>query len=229
MRETRARPAAPPAPKPRPAERLSQSERAYRQIKGDIVALRLRPGDPVSEARICEELGLGRTPVNQALHRLQHENLVQILPRKGVVVQPLSMDEFRDIIAARQLIEPLCAAMAAERLTGAELQELERIDQASSQLSRDDLDALIVSDRGFHEVIALGSRNRIFAEILSGLHDRSARFWARSLMTGSHLSEVREEHSRILACLLRRDGAAARDAMTAHIESFRSTLMSRDG
>jgi DNA-binding GntR family transcriptional regulator len=226
--ENRTAPAVPSAIMPGRAERLSQSEWAYRRIKGDIVALRLRPGDPISEARICEELGIGRTPVNQALHRLQHENLVQILPRKGVVVQPLSIDEFSDIVAARQLIEPVCAALAAMRLTGAELLELERLHKDSLDLSGDDLNAIIASDRRFHDMIALGSRNRIFAEILSGLHDRSARFWARSLMTGSHLNEVREEHTRLLACLVERDGKAAQEAMGAHIESLRSTLMSRD-
>lgn len=78
---------------------VSQNERAYRRLKDDIVSLRLKPGDALNEAGLCAELGLGRTPVNQALHRLMHEGLVRILPRKGVLVQPLSMDEFAHLIS----------------------------------------------------------------------------------------------------------------------------------
>jgi DNA-binding GntR family transcriptional regulator len=206
---------------------VPQSEHAYRRIKSDIVALRLKPGDPISEARLCEELGLGRTPVNQALHRLRHENLVQILPRKGVLVQPLSMDEFRDIIAARRLIEPVCAGLAAQRLTTSELKELERLLTTAQTLPADDLDGIIAGDRRFHDAIAAGSRNRVFAEILSGLHDRSARFWALSLMAASHLHEVQQEHAKLFACLFERDSAAAQRAMEDHIDSFRATLATR--
>jgi DNA-binding GntR family transcriptional regulator len=207
--------------------RVSQSEQAYRRLKRDIVTLRLRPGDPISEAQICESLKLGRTPVNQALHRLAHQNLVQILPRKGVLVQPLSMDEFEDIIAARRLIEPACAASAAERLTTAELADIERLLHEAADVSRDDVDAVLANDRHFHDVIAAGGRNRILGEILSGLHDRSARFWAMSLTTGSHLSEVRTEHAHLFERLVARDAGGAREAMEAHIESFRTTLSVR--
>ena len=220
--------AAPDAPDTAPSTRLSQSEQAYRRLKGDIVALRLKPGDPISEARLCAELRIGRTPVNQALHRLAHENLVHILPRKGVLVQPLSMDEFSDIAAARRLIEPVCAALAATRLSAAELTDLERLCAAEADVP-DDLDAILAHDRRLHDLIAAGSRNRIYAEILSGLHDRSARFWALSLSTGSHRAEVRDEHARLCACLTRRDASGAQAAMEAHIDSFRVTLTGQVG
>jgi DNA-binding GntR family transcriptional regulator len=204
---------------------LSQNERAYRRLKDDIVALRLRPGDALNEAGLCAELGLGRTPVNQALHRLMHEGLVRILPRKGVLVLPLSMDEFAHLIEVRRLTEPPCAALAAARI------EPEAVARLEALLAEqpDGLDAILESDRRFHALIAEASGNRVLAEVLAGLHGRSVRFWALSLATGHHLAEVAEEHAVILEALRRRDPEAAAAAMTAHIDSFARTLASRLG
>jgi len=204
---------------------LSQNEQAYRRLKDDIVALRLKPGDALNESGLCAELGLGRTPVNQALHRLMHEGLVRILPRKGVLVQPLSMDEFAHLIEVRRLTEPPCAALAAARIGAEALERLEAVLAASPT----DLDAILESDRLFHAVIAEASGNRVLAEVLAGLHGRSVRFWALSLATGHHQAEVAEEHAVILAALRRRDPDAAAAAMTAHIDSFARTLASRLG
>lgn len=204
---------------------LSQNERAYRRLKDDIVSLRLKPGDALNESGLCAELGLGRTPVNQALHRLMHEGLVRILPRKGILVQPLSMDEFAHLIEVRRLTEPPCAALAAARIGPEALERLDAILAAAP----DDLDAILESDRLFHAVIAEASGNRVLAEVLAGLHGRSVRFWALSLATGHHQAEVAEEHAEILAALRRRDPDGAAAAMTAHIDSFARTLASRLG
>ncbi|WP_245239253.1 GntR family transcriptional regulator [Methylobacterium platani] len=204
---------------------MSQNERAYRRLKGDIVALRLKPGDALNEAGLCAELGLGRTPVNQALHRLMHEGLVRILPRKGVLVQPLSMDEFAHLIEVRRLTEPPCAALAAARIGPEGLAEIEAVLAAKP----DDLDAILDSDRRFHALIAEAAGNRVLAEVLAGLHGRSVRFWALSLATGHHLAEVADEHAAILDALRRHDAPAAAAAMTAHIDSFARTLVARLG
>ncbi|WP_128560384.1 GntR family transcriptional regulator [Methylobacterium crusticola] len=207
----------------RPA--ISRNEQAYRRLKGDILALRLRPGDALNEAALCAEFGIGRTPVNKALHRLMHEGLVRILPRKGVLVQPLSMDEFAHLIEVRRLTEPPCAALAAGRIGEDDLADLDALLAAPAA----GLDAVLESDRRFHETIARASRNAVLAEVLSGLHGRSVRFWALSLATGHHLAEVAEEHAAILRALRRRRPEDAAAAMAAHIDSFARTLASRLG
>ncbi|ACL60189.1 GntR family transcriptional regulator [Methylobacterium nodulans] len=208
---------------------ISENERAYRRLKSDILALRLKPGDALSEAALCAELDIGRTPVNKALHRLMHEGLVQILPRKGVLVQPLSMDEFTQLIEVRRLTEPACAARAAARIGEADLGRLDTLLDALPAGPLADLDPIIEADRRFHAVIAQASGNRVLAEILDGLHGRSVRFWALSLATGHHLAEVAEEHEAIRRALRRRSPEEAAAAMTAHIDSFARTLASRLG
>ncbi|WP_298951404.1 GntR family transcriptional regulator [uncultured Methylobacterium sp.] len=209
-------------------EALSQNERAYRRLKDDIVALRLKPGDALNEAGLCAEFGIGRTPVNKALHRLMHEGLVRILPRKGVLVQPLSMDEFADLIAVRRLVEPACAALAAGRITDEEVAAMDALLQ-EAPADAQALDAVLDGDRRFHAAIAQASRNGVLADVLGSLHGRSVRFWALSLATGGHLAEVADEHARILAALRARRPDEAAAAMEAHIDSFARTLASRLG
>lgn len=208
---------------------LSENERAYRRLKADILALRLKPGDTLNEAALCAEFGIGRTPVNKALHRLMHEGLVRILPRKGVLVQPLSLDEFAQLVEVRRLTEPPCAARAATRIGAEDLARLDAVLAEAPAGPAEDLDPILEADRRFHALIAAASGNRVLAEVLDGLHGRSVRFWALSLGTGQHLAEVALEHAAIRDALARRDPEAAAAAMTAHIESFARTLAARLG
>lgn len=203
---------------------VNQADIAYERLKAAIITLALPPNTPLNEAMVCEELGLGRTPVHQACHRLALEGLVQIVPRKGIVIPPLSMDDFFDLVGARRVNEPACAALAATRISEAAVKDLAAIVAESRRLGRDDLAGLIVLDQRFHEIIAQACGNRVIAGILKNLNDRSARFWALSLSNEAHRAETIEEHARIVAGLKRRDAALAATAMNEHIDSFARTL-----
>lgn len=203
---------------------VNQADIAYERLKAAIITLALPPNTPLNEAIVCDELGLGRTPVHQACHRLALEGLVQIVPRKGIVIPPLSMDDFFDLVGARRVNEPACAALAAQRIPDAAVKDLAAIVADSRRLARDDLAGLIVLDQRFHEIIATASGNRVIAAILKNLNDRSARFWALSLSNEAHRAETIEEHGRIVAALKRRDAGLAASAMHEHIESFAKTL-----
>jgi DNA-binding GntR family transcriptional regulator len=203
---------------------LNQAEIAYERLKAAIVTLTIPPNTPLNEAIVCEELGLGRTPVHQACHRLALEGLVQIVPRKGILVPPLSMDDFFDLAAARRVNEAACAALAAERISDVELEELATIVTASRRMAREDLGSLITTDQRFHEIIATASRNRVFAPFLKNLNDRSARFWALSISNDAHRAEIVEEHARIVSALQRRDPDLAAATMRDHIDSFARTF-----
>jgi DNA-binding GntR family transcriptional regulator len=208
----------------RQAKTLNQAESAYERLKAAIVTLTIPPNTPLNEAIICGELGLGRTPVHQACHRLAHEGLVQIVPRKGLIVPPLSMDDFFDLVGARRVNEPACAALAAERISEVDLKELAAIVAESKRIPKEDLGSLIALDQRFHEIIATASGNRVFAAFLKNLNDRSARFWALSLSNDLHRAEIIEEHARIVGALKRRDPDLAASTMREHIDSFAKTF-----
>lgn len=201
-------------------------ELAYNEIKRRIMACEFRPGEPLNEAQLGALLGLGRTPIHQALHRLDVEGLVQILPRKGVLVTPLSLNDVLDMIEVRATNEILCVTLAAERAHPADFDAMRAIVDASPALiEHRDIAALAALDLKFHLAISAASRNRVLAELLRGLHEKQARFWFLSLSEPQHLQNVYDEHLAVLDALERRDVPAAREAIREHIDEFRRTII----
>lgn len=223
-----------PRPKPRRARTAaspahdapSQSEQAYGLLKDAVTTLAYKPGEYLNTASLMEELALGRTPINHALHRLANEGLVQIIPRKGVMVSPLSINDALELIQVRIANEGLCARLAAARITRAEVEALAEAARAfDAAVARRSITEVMNLDRAFHEQVAAAARNQMLAEILKVLHARSQRFWAISLADESHLAEVQAEHAAIIAALGRNDAEAAAAAVQEHVLSFQRALL----
>jgi DNA-binding GntR family transcriptional regulator len=205
---------------------MSQNEQAYEQLKQALTTLVYKPGDYLSTASLMDELALGRTPINHALHRLATEGLVQVIPRKGVIVAPLSINDALELVDVRMANEALCMRLAAERITKVEIQQLKSLAREFDlAASRRHITEVMNLDRQFHEHIAAAARNHILAEILKVLHARSQRFWAISLAMDDHLSEVQVEHQTIIQALSSRDSEACVAAVEDHVLSFQRALM----
>lgn len=212
---------------PEPAGNSSLLEMAYRKIKQQITACEFRPGDYLNEAELSERLGIGRTPVHQAIDRLMMEGLVKVMPRKGIIVTPVSLDSVVQTIEVRLLNECHCARLAAERASGEDIQILDDIlGRAEKELPRRSSERLMRLDREFHGAIAQSSRNAVLADVLGRLHDRSLRFWILSLNTPGHHARVHAQHRDILDAIRSHDPPAAEQAMRGHIEDFRRNLLS---
>jgi DNA-binding GntR family transcriptional regulator len=200
-------------------------QQAYDALKLAIITLEYRPGACLVEARMRERSRFGRTPVHEAVARLALEGMLDVMPRKGIVVRPLSLDEALANIEARLIIEPACARLAAERASSRDLEEITGVLQrARPLLARRDIQGLMLVDRAYHDAIARAARNPTLAGILQNLHERSLRFWFISLSDARHLAQVDDEHREILGALREHDGAAAESAVRAHIESFRDKI-----
>ncbi len=228
MNRTAPRPAARTKPPVAAARREapSQNELAYALLKEALTTLAYKPGDYLNTAGLMNELALGRTPINHALHRLATEGLVQIIPRKGVMVAPLSIDDALELIDVRIANECLCARLAAARITRSEVQQLKELAREfDAAVARRKLGEVVNLDRLFHERVALAARNQMLAEILKVLHARSQRFWAISLTAEGHLAEVQAEHDAIIKAMARNDPDAAAAAVQAHVLSFQRALL----
>lgn len=205
---------------------VSLNELAYRRFKQALVTLSYKPGEYLNTAQVMNDLDMGRTPINQAIHRLANEGLLQVIPRKGVMVSPLSMDDALELIEVRLANEMLCMQLASQRITErqiAMLTELNRQIEAASQ-ERDRV-RMMTLDHEFHQELAQIAGNNMLADILSVLHARAQRFWASTLSREGHMREVIDEHRAIIAALAAQDSAAAAEAAQAHILSFRSALL----
>ncbi len=207
----------------------SQIEQAYALLHGLLTTLAYKPGEYLNIASLMDDLSMGRTPINHALHRLSNEGLVQILPRKGVVVSPLSIDDALHMIDVRLANETLCARLAAQHITAEEVAQLRRVAAAfDAAVAQRKVAEMMRLDRSFHEMIAAASRNPVLMDVLRVLHGKSQRFWAISLSTHGHVFEVQDEHVQILDALAAGDADAAEQCVKAHVLSFRASLLSRD-
>lgn len=209
-----------------PASSASLAERAYALIQRDIITMRLKPGAALNEAELVARTGIGRTPVHQAVHRLVLEGLLSVIPRKGLMVQPLSLDDIVAIIDVRRINEAHCVELAARHATPDDFARLAALlDDGETRADAHDVEGMMELDRAFHLTIGAAARNPVLAEILRGLHERSLRFWFVTLSAPDHLADVQREHRELFERLAARDAAGARAAVERHIDSFRAALL----
>ncbi|MFS8035802.1 GntR family transcriptional regulator [Xanthobacter sp. AM11] len=203
----------------------SLRDEAYELIKERIIRCVFRPGEALSEAQVAAGLRLGRTPVRQAFDRLMRDGLVEVLPRKGIIVRPITEDEVRDMADVRLLNEGFCARLAAERADPEHLAALtENVRRGGIAAAEGNVTVLMSLDREFHATISSAARNAVLGDILRNLHERAQRVWFVSLRDAGHHRRVVEEHAAIADALARRDGPAAEAATQAHILSFAANL-----
>lgn len=207
---------------------LSQNEQAYALLHERLTTLVYKPGEYLNIALLMDDLEMGRTPINHALHRLENEGLIQILPRKGVMVAPLSIDDALHMIDVRLVNEGLCARLAAKHITAEEIAQLRDIVFAFNQaVAQRKITEMMALDRSFHEVIAGAARNPVLMDVLRVLHGRSQRFWAISLSRNGHVGEVQDEHAEIVEALAAGLPDIAAQCVEAHVLSFRDSLLSQ--
>lgn len=198
---------------------------AYEELKERIITVYFLPGQYLNEGAICALLGLGRTPVHQALQRLEIDGLVEIMPRKGVIVLPDSIAEIIKILDSRMAVEPELARHAAERATAetaAELKALASVQKSDPDIS--DIDAFTTSDRAFHRKLADMSGNQVLSDFARNLHERSWRYWYLHLWQTLDINGSNRQHTAIAEAVAKRDGDAAANAMREHISSLKQRL-----
>ncbi|CTQ54995.1 putative HTH-type transcriptional regulator YdfH [Roseibium album] len=159
---------------------ISQSGQAYRQLEEEIVTLRLKPGEAVTEAALTQRLGLGRTPIREAIQRLSWEGLLTIRPRLGVMVAEINPSDFVKVIETRHALERLVAGSAARLASRAERNALEACaGNMREAASVPDVEEFLRLDKAFDEIVALAACNPFAAKALSPLQAHSRRFWYR--------------------------------------------------
>lgn len=151
---------------------------AYGRIEEMIVTLQLEPGSVVSEAMMSARLGIGHTPIREALQRLARERLVQVLPRRGVIVTGIDVGQQLQLLETRRELDRLIARAAAARGTKAELEAIGRIaDRMERAVARGDLRAFLQEDSAMNLQAASAARNEVAASAVAALHSASRRFW----------------------------------------------------
>ncbi len=215
-----------PSPVPASHPKLSLTERAYAEIRHRVITLAFRPGEFLNESMICDSLGIGRTPVHEALHRLQLEGLVQIVPRKGVMIRTDSLNDVIALIETRMVVEPAGMALAADRAEPPHLLALELIlRQARQAIKQGDRAGYMALDAKFHNEIVRATGNSVLAEVIRMLHQRASRIWHLQVWSDADLRLTQIEHEAIYEALKAGSAERTATAARAHLTSLRGRIM----
>ncbi|MCB9151189.1 MAG: GntR family transcriptional regulator [Caldilineaceae bacterium] len=208
-------------------QEASLSATAYRLIKEQIICLTLPPAALIDESELARELGIGLTPVRQALRRLAMENLVVILPRRGTLVADLNLSDLQKIYEIRIELEGLACRLAAERATPAQIEQMTRLLQDALLLRAEGENRqLLMADHQLHMLIAQTAHNEFLEEMLERLYGHVLRLWNVSIHRVSGLQEALDEHNQILEAIRMRNGAEASQLMQQHIRRFQAEFLS---
>jgi DNA-binding GntR family transcriptional regulator len=205
-------------------EGASLADQAYFAIRSLIVSLELAPGDPIREPELTAKLGIGRTPVREALRRLALERLVEVYPRRGMFVTTVDVRDLARLCEVRAVLEPEAARLAAERATKPDLEEINALIEELLDRRRRDDRALIDLDERIHRTIYRTSHNQLLEETLEWYYTHALRIWMLALDRTRTLQSAVLEHHELLDAVARGKGERAAALMRAHVEHFEQTM-----
>ncbi|XVX20360.1 GntR family transcriptional regulator [Actinomycetota bacterium] len=202
-------------------ELLTKNDYAYATLRRLILTGELEAGSVIPQARIAEQMGLSTTPLREAIRRLAAEGLVDLSAHRDARIPPLTADEAMSLYEVRDSLDPLAAALAAERRTDDELAEIDRALAALRPLQDGaDVDAML-AHRDFHRAIYRAAHNPILSASLEQLWDKADRYRALSLRTATPTAtdrkRVAREHRALAQAIRHRDATTARAVMVEHI------------
>ena len=200
------------------------SDRAYRELEEAIVTLRIAPGTVVSEALLSKRLGIGRTPIREAIQRLARERLMVIMPRRGIVVSEINIQTQLRLLEARRELERLLARCAARWATAEERARFEMIGQAMEEAGhRNDDTTFMRLDREFNLLVLDAAHNEFASGAMASMHGLSRRFWYMHYRLAADLPLCARLHANEARAIAKSDAdAAARasDKLMDYVERF---------
>jgi DNA-binding GntR family transcriptional regulator len=213
------------APPAEPVETArSQSEEAYLRLRDRIVSLDMPPGSVVNEGRLRDELGIGRTPIREALQRLAWENLVRSIPHRGTFVTDINITDLARITEVRVVLEAHAARLAAEKLAASDRDAIERLLEELRSGSVGDQKELMRLDQRVHRTVYLATRNAFLESTLDQYLNLSLRLWYLVLDREVGLRQSVAEHALILEAILGGDGERAEAIMRRHVVGFERAI-----
>ena len=195
-------------------------EEVYKYLREKILAGQVAPGDRLIETKLAEEINTSRTPVREALHKLEMERLIQSIPRVGYVVRAITEEEVEEICEIRLAVETLAVKWASAKITSKEVKRLEKIIVlTNNHIMKSETQAVVELDTEFHNIICKASRSQRIQEISHNLRDHMLRFRIKGLSVPEIASRSNEGHHRILNALRKGDVNDIESAVSFHLNS----------
>lgn len=198
----------------------------FNSLREAIIVGELKPGERLMEVQLAEKMGVSRTPVREAIRKLELEGLVNMLPRKGAHVAELSVKDIMDVLEVRASLDGLATALAAQRIRDEELHELKHVQgQLITYVEKGNLQGSIKKDVEFHDIIYRSSRNEKLIQIANNLREQVHRFRVIFLKDYGSPKEIIKEHTEIFDAIQNRDADTSRTAADLHIKKQEEAIV----
>ncbi len=201
-------------------------ELVHEKLREAIIVGDLKPNQRLMEVKLAESLGVSRTPVREAIKKLSQENLVEMIPRKGAYVKPMSKRDILEILEIRRVLESFAAAKAAQVITAAEIEKMQTLmKDFDSSLENSDKRALARADDAFHEVIYTAANNDKLSLIVKSLHESLFRFRTIYYAVTEDHEQVVKAHQKILDAIINKNSDLAKECTEEHIDAITQNVI----
>ncbi|MCT4566187.1 MAG: GntR family transcriptional regulator [Maledivibacter sp.] len=201
-------------------------EIVFEYLRNSILSGELEPGERLMELQLAQQLGVSRTPIREAIRKLELEGFVEMLPRKGAYVADVSIKDILDVLEVRMFLEGLATNLAAERMTDEEIEELKVILQKfEDEIETMEKQEMIKLDNKFHDTIIKGSRNNKLMQIVQGLQEQFQRFRVIYFNEYSEHQDLIKYHRAIVKAIADRDSKKAQEYAQTHVEMIEESII----
>lgn len=191
----------------------------FKTLREAIIQGDLKPGERLMEIQLAQKLGVSRTPVREAIRKLELEGLVIMTARRGAEVAPITEKDLRDVLEVRKALEGLAAELVCDKIEDQDLQELKNILEAFKEsVEKDNLTDIARLDVEFHELIYRATGNKRLVQMLNNLREHIYRYRLEYIRDVKQRNILVEEHMEIVNAITRHDKTAAKRIMKVHIE-----------
>jgi DNA-binding GntR family transcriptional regulator len=201
-------------------------EMVYEELKMQILTGAIVPGTRMMEAELAKEIGVSRTPIREAIRKLEKEGLVTIEPRRGAYASQMSTEDMVEILEVRQNMEGLAAYFAASRMSPEHLAELKEVSaNYNAAVAEGNMEHMIANDTRFHRIIVDSCNNKILVQMIEQLQELVLRFRYIHYDNFRRAAEMPAEHQAILDAIEKGDADAAREAADIHIDRLKELVI----
>ena len=197
----------------------------FNTLRQAILTGELKPGERLMEIHLANKLGVSRTPIREAIRKLELEGLVTMIPRRGAEVAQITEKSMNDVLEVRRAMDALCVELACDRITPEELQDLKKAcDTFEAAVKTDDIKQIAQADVALHDIIVQATGNQRLIQLVNNLSEQMYRYRLEYIKDEDKRQILVVEHEHILAAIKTRNIAEAKNAAREHIDNQEITV-----
>lgn len=198
----------------------------FNTLRQAILTGELKPGERLMEIHLANRLGVSRTPIREAIRKLELEGLVIMIPRRGAEVAQITEKSMNDVLEVRRSMDALCIELACERISDEELVALKKAcDEFEKAVETGDIKVIAQADVAFHDIIVRATGNMRLVQLINNLSEQMYRYRFEYIKDGSQHARLVEEHRMIYDSIVRKDKETASQVAKLHIDNQKKSII----